>query len=171
MIQLCYVFQEWCRSDIVQIRSESEVIVTTVLSSLTMFDVLISPPKLMLVLSKFHWSPVVVVVAEGAPMGINPQWGPSIDRSIWMLWVCVLGSRKIKQSSDRSMILLFGKRWSTLMFPISWSNLPPRAPRAKIHRLDLLGMAEFSVIKATHLCKSVVSWSCDSSTIWVPILE
>jgi hypothetical protein len=51
MIQLCYVFQEWCRSDIVQIRSESEVIVTTVLSSLTMFDVLISPPKLMLVLS------------------------------------------------------------------------------------------------------------------------
>jgi len=119
------------RSDIVQIRSESEVTVT--LSSSTMLDVLINPPYLMLVLSKFHRSPVVVVISDGPPMGIKPQWGPSTDVSIWISWECVLGSRKIEQSSDRRMILMFEKRYNTLMFPISWSNLPPSAPRTRIY--------------------------------------
>jgi hypothetical protein len=51
-----------------------------------------------------------VVLVDGMPIGINPQWGPSIDRSMCISWLCVLGSRKIRQSSDRRTILMFGKR-------------------------------------------------------------
>lgn len=122
----------------------------------------------MLVLSKFHRSPVVVLLLEGLPMGINPQWGPSINWSTRISWLCVFGSRKIKDSSDRRMILMFEKRYNTLMFPISWSNLPPSAPRTRMHRLALSGPGGFLVMNDMHLCKSVVSWSCDSSTILVP---
>ena len=86
-----------------------------------------------MLLPKFHLSPVVVVLVDGPPIGIKPQWGPSTDFSIWISWVCVLGSRKIEQSSDRRTILVSEKRYNTLMFPISWSNLPPSAPRTRIH--------------------------------------
>lgn len=30
-------------------------------------------------LPRSHWSPVVVVLLEGIPMGINPQCGPSTE--------------------------------------------------------------------------------------------
>lgn len=86
----------------------------------------------MIYLLRSHCRPVVVVLADGSPMGMRPQCGPSTDDCIWISWWRVLGRSWIKQSSDRRTIRTLEKRWRTLMFPTSWSNLPPSAPETRI---------------------------------------
>lgn len=120
--------------EIVQRRSESDCTVT--MFSFTIFDVLTKPPNLISVLSRFHWRPVVVVLPATVPMGMSPQCGPSTEECIWILWCCVLGRSWIRQSSERRIIRMDGKRHMTLIFPISWSNLPPSAPATRIHNCN-----------------------------------
>lgn len=143
--------------DIVHKRSESDS--TVIFSPLTIFDVLINPPNLISVSSenkckpwldpcdalrhhseiglmcyllRSHWSPVVVVLADGAPIGMSPQWGPW--REGWIRISCRWVFRRswMRQSSDKRIILVSGNRYKTLWLPASWSNLPPSAPVARI---------------------------------------
>ena len=85
---------------------------------------------------KSHRRPVVVVLTDGAPTGINPQCGPSADDWMWISWQCVFGRSWIKQSSDRRTIRMFENLNNTLRFPASWSNLPPSAPATRMHNCN-----------------------------------
>lgn len=87
------------------------------------------PPSSVTWLPRFQRSPVLVVDRDGAPTGSRPQWGPSNVWLIWISFVLPAGNKVRLLSSLRSTILReFANVHSTLMFPASWSNLPPRAP-------------------------------------------